>query len=90
MKLEDKIYWARFLAGVVMGALTAIFKLYQPTIFLGIVVAALIYIVSAIILRAALPENARNELGRKLYTSGASAYAVMWLITLIIVFNMIS
>ena len=87
MRLENKVYWARFLGGIIMGALTAVFKLYEPTIFIGILIAVLAYITSAIMLKIALPEEKRAELGRKLYTSGASAYAAMWLITLILIFN---
>ena len=72
-----------------MGFLTELFKLYEPTIFLGILVAALAYIVSAIILRAIMPADTREELGKKLYISGAGTYAVMWLITLILCFNIL-
>ncbi|RLG09592.1 MAG: hypothetical protein DRN68_01185 [Thaumarchaeota archaeon] len=86
--LEDKLYWGRFLGGIVMGFLTNFFKLYKPTIFLGILVAALAYIISAMILRVAMPLNVREKLGRKLYISGAGTYAVMWLITLILCFNL--
>ena len=85
--LEDKLYWGRFLGGIVMGFLTEFFKLYEPTIFLGIFVAALAYIISAIILRMAMPLDVRKRLGKKLYISGAGTYAVMWLVTLIICFN---
>ncbi len=87
LKLEDKLYWARFLAGIVMGVITAIFKLYQPTILVGVIALALVYIVSAIILKAVLSEEAKAKLGRKLYLSGAAAYVAMWLITLVFVFN---
>ena len=87
MKLEDKLYWARFLAGIVMGVITAIFKLYQPTILVGVIALALVYIVSAIILKVVLSEEAKAKLGRKLYLSGAAAYVAMWLITLVFVFN---
>jgi len=86
--LEDKLYWGRFLGGIVMGFLTNFFKLYKPTIFLGILVAALAYIISAMILRVAMPLNVREKLGRKLYISGAGTYAVTWLITLILCFNL--
>ena len=89
MRLEDKLYWGRFLGGIVMGFLTELFKLYKPTIFLGILVAALAYIVSAIILRVIMPADMRGELGKKLYISGAGTYAVMWLITLILCFNLL-
>jgi len=84
---EDKLYWGRFLGGIVMGFLTEFFKLYQPTIFLGIFVAALAYIISAIILKMAMPPSVREKLGKKLYISGAGTYAVMWLVTLILCFN---
>lgn len=87
MRLEDKLYWARFLAGIVMGVLTAIFKLYQPTILVGVTILALVYIVSAIFLKVVLSDEARAKLGRKLYLSGAAAYVAMWLITLVFVFN---
>lgn len=87
MRLEDKLYWARFLAGTVMGALTAIFKLYQPTILVGVAALAIVYVVSVIVLKAALSEEVKAKLGRKLYLSGAGAYVAMWLITLVFVFN---
>jgi len=88
LRLEDKLYWSRFLGGIIMGFLTELFKLYKPTVLLGILVAALAYIISAIILRAIMPLNVREKLGRKLYISGAGTYAVMWLITLILCFNL--
>ena len=50
LRLEDKLYWSRFLGGIIMGFLTEFFKLYKPTILLGIFVAALAYIISVIIL----------------------------------------
>ncbi|MCD6312725.1 MAG: hypothetical protein J7L79_02795 [Thaumarchaeota archaeon] len=87
LKLEDKLYWVRFLAGIVMGVLTAVFKLYQPTILVGVITLILVYVVSAMILKAVLSEDARAKLGRKLYLSGAAAYVAMWLITLVFVFN---
>jgi uncharacterized membrane protein len=89
LKLEDKLYWARFLGGVLMGSLTALLRLYEPTIFLGIALAIAAYIVSAIILRAILSPEQRMKLGRRLYVSGATAYAAMWIISLIIVFNLL-
>jgi len=85
--LEDKLYWGRFLGGIVMGFLTEFFKLYKPTILLGIFIAAFAYIISTIILRMAIPLDAREKLGKKLYISGAGTYAVTWLVTLIICFN---
>lgn len=87
--LEDKLYWSRFLGGIIMGLLTELFKLYKPTIFLGILVAALAYIISAIILRIIMPLSVKEKLGRKLYISGAGTYAIMWLITLILCFNLL-
>ena len=89
LRLEDKLYWARFLGGVIMGSLTAILKLYEPTIFLGVALAVAAYIISAIILRSILPSEERSKLGRRLYLSGATAYAAMWIISLIIVFNIL-
>ena len=47
------------------------------------------YIISAIILRSILPSEERSKLGRRLYLSGATAYAAMWIISLIIVFNIL-
>ncbi|RLG04994.1 MAG: hypothetical protein DRN61_01935 [Thaumarchaeota archaeon] len=87
LNLEDKLYWARVLAGIAVGALTAILKLYQPTILVGVILLALVYIVSVVILKVVLSEEARAKLGRKLYLSGAAAYVAMWLITLVFVFN---
>jgi len=89
LKLEDKLYWARFLGGVAMGSLTALLRLYEPTIFLGIALAIAVYIISAIILRIILPQEQRMMLGRRLYLSGATAYGAMWIISLIIVFNIL-
>lgn len=89
MKLEDKLYWARFLGGVVMGSLTALLRLYEPTILLGITLAIAAYIISAIILRLVLPPEQRMKLGRRLYLSGATAYVAMWIISLIIIFNLL-
>lgn len=89
LKLEDKLYWARFLGGMIMGSLTAILKLYEPTIFFGAALAVAAYIISAIILRMILPSDQRAKLGRRLYLSGATAYAAMWIISLIIVFNIL-
>lgn len=89
MKLEDKLYWGRFLGGVLMGLLTEVLKLYRPSVVAAILIAAFAYIVSAIILRAVLPEEARAELGRKLYISGAGTYALIWLLTWILSFNLL-
>lgn len=89
MRLEDKLYWGRFLGGIVMGVLTAILKLYEPTIILGIILAITAYVLSAIILRMMLPQELRARLGRNLYLSGAAAYAAMWVISLIITFNIL-
>lgn len=89
MKPGDKLYWARFLGGVAMGLLTGLMRLYEPTIFLGIALAVAAYIISAIILRAILSPDQRMKLGRGLYLSGATAYAAMWVISLIIVSNML-
>jgi len=89
LRFEDKLYWSRFLGGALMGLLTEILKLYRPTIVLAIVIAALVYIASSIILRSLIPVEKRAKLGRKLYLSGAGAYAVTWLITLILSFNLL-
>jgi predicted lipid-binding transport protein (Tim44 family) len=89
LKPGDKLYWARFLGGVAMGLLTGLMRLYEPTIFLGIALAVAAYIISAIILRAILSPDQRMKLGRGLYLSGATAYAAMWVISLIIVSNML-
>ncbi len=89
MRLEDKLYWARFFGGMVMGSLTAILKLYEPTIFLGVAAAIAAYVISAIILRVTSSPEQRIKLGRKLYLSGATAYAAMWLISLIVVSNIL-
>jgi len=89
LKLENKLYWARFLGGVVMGSLTALLRLYEPTIFLGMALAIAAYIISAIILKILLPQEKRIMLGKKLYLSGATAYGAMWIISLIIVFNLL-
>ena len=89
MKLEDKLYWARFLGGLVMGSLTALLRLYEPTILLGIALAIAVYIISAIMLGIILPQEQRMMLGRRLYLSGATAYGAMWIISLIIVFNIL-
>ncbi len=90
MRLEDKIYWGRFLGGVVMGVLTEVFKLYRPTSIAAILIAALVYIVSAIILRSVVSEEARRTLGRRLYLSGSGTYAAIWLLTWILSFNLLS
>jgi hypothetical protein len=89
LKLEDKLYWARFFGGLMMGSLTALLRLYEPTIFLGIALAIAVYVISAIILRIILPQEQRMMLGRRLYLSGATAYGAMWIISLIIVFNIL-
>ena len=87
MKLEDKLYWGRFVGGILMGFLTAVFRLYEPTILIGIALMILIYIASAIALKIVLSDEVQERLGRKLYTSGAATYAIMWLIVLVITFN---
>ena len=90
MRLEDKIYWGRFLGGVVMGILTEVLKLYRPTALAAIFAAILVYVVSAIMIRKILSEDVRRSLGRKLYLSGAGTYAAIWLLTWILVFNLLS
>ena len=89
MKLEDKLYWGRFLGGILMGFLTEVLKLYRPTAVVAIIVAALAYIVSALILKAVIPVERRAELGRKLYISGAGTYAAVWLLSWILSFNLL-
>ncbi len=90
MKLEDKLYWGRFFGGILMGFLTAVFKLYEPTILIGITIMILVYLASAIALKLILSDEKQEKLGRKLYTSGAATYVVMWLIVLVITFNALS
>ena len=90
MKLEDKLYWGRFVGGIMMGFITTYLKLYEPSILVGILVVILAYVLSTLILRALLPEEKRRELGRNLYLSGAGTYAAMWLITMIMVYNLAS
>ena len=85
MRLEDKLYWGRFVGGILMGFLTAVFRLYEPTIIAAILIMAAAYIISTIFLKAVL----KNRLGRELYTSGAATYVVMWLIVLVITFNVL-
>jgi len=87
LKLEDKLYWGRFVGGVLMGFLTAVFKLYEPTILIGIMVMILGYLASVIVLKMVLSDELQEKLGRKLYMSGAATYVVMWLIVLVITFN---
>jgi len=89
LKLEDKLYWGRFLGGILMGFLTYAFRLYEPTIWIGIAVMILVYFASAVALRLVLSDEKQEELGRKLYLSGAGTYVVMWLITLVIVANVL-
>jgi len=72
-----------------MGFLTAFLKLYEPTIFVGIIIMAAVYVFSTIIIKGLLKEESRKQLGRKLYTSGAATYVVMWLIVLVITFNVL-
>ncbi len=90
MKLEDKLYWGRFVGGMIMGFLTAYLKLYEPSILTGILIVVLAYILSSIALRAILPEEKRRRLGRNLYLSGAGTYAATWLITMIMIYNLAS
>ena len=90
MKLEDKLYWGRFVGGIMMGFITTYLKLYEPSILVGILVVILAYVLSTIILRAFLPDEKRKMLGRNLYLSGAGTYAAMWLITMIMVYNLAS
>ncbi len=89
MRLEDKLYWGRFVGGILMGFLTAFLKLYEPTIFVGIFLMALVYILSTIVIKGLMKEEFKTQLGRKLYTSGAATYVVMWLIVLVITFNVL-
>ena len=88
LELEDKLYWGRFVGGIIMGIITACFKLYQPTILIGISIMIIAYMVSAIALRVLLSAEKRRSLGRSLYLSGAATYAASWLITLIILYNL--
>ena len=88
LKLEDKLYWGRFVGGIIMGMITAFFKLYQPTILVGVLIMVIAYMLSAIILRIILSAEKRSKLGRNLYLSGAAAYAASWLITLIMIYNL--
>ncbi len=90
MRAEDKIYWGRFLGGVLMGILTEVFKLYRPTAIAAIFIAAMAYVLSAIILRRVVSEDTRRMLGRRLYLSGAGTYAAIWLLTWILSFNLLS
>ncbi|RLG00304.1 MAG: hypothetical protein DRN47_01805 [Candidatus Wolframiiraptor sp.] len=89
LRLEDKLYWGRFVGGILMGFLTALLRLYEPTIFVGIIIMAAVYVFSTIIIKGLLKEESRKQLGRKLYTSGAATYIVMWLIVLVITFNVL-
>lgn len=87
--MEDKLYWGRFVGGILMGFLTASLKLYEPTILMGIFIMILVYVVTALIIRHLLGGESRIKLGRRLYTSGAATYVVMWLIVLVITFNVL-
>lgn len=72
-----------------MGFLTALLKLYEPTILVGIFIMILAYVVSTVVIRSLLGDESKVRLGRKLYTSGAATYVIMWLIVLIITFNIL-
>ena len=89
VKLEDKLYWGRFLGGILMGVLTEVLKLYKQTSIIAIIIAALAYIVSAIVIRSLLSPEKRAELGRKLYLSGSGTYAAVWLLSWIMAFNLL-
>lgn len=72
-----------------MGFLTALLRLYEPTILVGILVMVLVYVASALAIRSLLNRDVRAKLGRKLYTSGAATYVLMWLMVLILTFNIL-
>jgi len=90
LKLEDKLYWGRFVGGIIMGFITTYLKLYEPSILTGILVVILAYMLSTLILRVLLPDEKRRKLGRNLYLSGAGTYAATWLITMIMIYNLAS
>jgi len=89
VKPEDKLYWGRFAGGVLMGFLTAALKLYEPTILVGIALMIIAYLASTMVLTMILSDDLLERLGRGLYTTGAATYVVMWLIALIITFNLL-
>ncbi|MDW8021638.1 MAG: hypothetical protein RMI78_03295 [Nitrososphaerota archaeon] len=89
LRLEDKLYWGRFVGGVLMGFLTAFLKLYEPTILVGIFIMILVYVLSTVVIRSLMKGESKARLGRKLYTSGAATYVIMWLIVLVITFNIL-
>lgn len=72
-----------------MGLLTEFLKLERFGVINVIVIAAFVYLISAIILKTVLKPEARAALGRKLYLSGAGTYGALWLLTWILCFNLL-
>lgn len=88
MKAEDRLYWFKFLLGILIGIASTMLKLHQPSALLAVFVAIAIYIIfsitSPLILR--IPPV---EVGmRKRLITGLGTYFLVWLVSWILSYNL--
>jgi len=89
LKVEDKIYWGRAFGGCVLGILTTILGIDRFGSIIPIIIAILVYLVSAICLRIFISAESRSMLGRKIYLTGSGTYSALWLLAWILSHNLL-
>lgn len=89
LKLEDKIYWGRAFGGCVLGLLTTVLGIDRFGSIVAIMIAVLVYLVSAILLRILMSAESRSKLGRKIYLTGSGTYGALWLLAWILSHNLL-
>jgi len=88
MKPLEILYWTRACLGVVAGALSALFGLFNPlynNLLGGLSLALLIYMFTNYFLRQIFIGKA--EKASKVLTTGIGAYFLLWIVTWILLFS---
>ena len=92
MKPEDKIYWLKFLISIVIGLLSAEISASieaQGVVFLIIFLAAIVYIIaSQVLAKIFLPEEMLQR-KRQVYLNGLGTYIGTFLVSWILVYNIL-
>lgn len=87
MKPEDKIYWFKFFLGIIIGLISTIFKLHQPTALIAVIFAIMIYIIFSITSPMLLKISKAEVDMKKRFIVGLGTYFLVWIVSWILSYN---